>query len=841
MDRAGNHTDCELDELGARRYSMAGATLHVSSGCAVMMVGGTLVALSTSDLQRVRQFLHGCAAGLYATVAQAVISPGRTRGIANSVAAIYEAQVSRLLRGAQAVKLGDEVLVCKGFKRAFGAYLGELAGPLCKTETDALWLEAHGTCGTGVLDLDGWVQDIRGLTPGTAFNLGKIYKLCPAPDTSPGLTMLERHEMICNRNTMDGEYVTRFKDELRSQILRAYIQTPGVKLKPRGAKPVWYSNYLHKEWDSVPSNEIHEALAWEGTAVMPERDPLDASCWKDSGLGFDTMEEAMSPSRLQYKSNMLTRMIFDPFLPMPGVRHSGHLHDHRVDIKPEGHKDPARAIYSGNLPDRLNQSWMEAAVHQVAVHHPSYMLGVDSRKRDERTRMIVDRTIDPFLVHFYYSFDVSGWSPKMPHEAQRISHELWAELYNEDLFRGAHRINESARVYMNKGGYQAWYINNGANFEGYNGKEMTMVLVALLALSVREWRSDIVTAGLATRADARKMSAGLLAYIDDGLAKLTLPRDRAGLLAHMFKTACERTFRKCGYDIEPSKCYPSDRFAIFLNEPYLAGRHIAHGTRAATTLSSEAMEEHNSLPQRLAALAGGARGAVMAGLDAAVGQVLLSYLCYHEITRWVSRVDPVLAAVWSVMPRAWGGHGIPSAMQLGTSGGGAALEEGVRNMQCAASQGEAMRSIFLKRARGSLEDRTPTMMLMAPLGGSIRTASMPESHVPAKLRTGLISLRNKMVLSPLARRFLLLASGDELDAFAKSVVPSEEGQVIQEVVLLEVRDVMPSTIFSTFVRRLEKSSTIFRVLGSRGVRDIIKANEADALRSYAALLTLTQI
>lgn len=822
----------ELPDLGARKYQLGHMHVMVTSGCAVTRCGEALVALSTSDIQRLRTFLLGASSGLFATVTQATVAPGPERESASLIGASYVAQVSRLLQSTKRIPVGDEVKVCKGYKRAFGAYLGELAGPLCARETVELWAEARDTTSHGELDVTGWVDEIRRWNVPTAFNLGKVYKLCPAPDASPGGTMLERHEMISNRNTMDPQAAGVFRDELRAQILRAYIRTPGVRLQPRAAKPPWWDAYMHGDFDNVPSDEIHQWLAWEGTAKMPARSPDDPAVWKDSGLGYDTLEEGMDPDRSRLKGNMLTRMVFDSALPMPGVRHSGHRRDHKVDIKPEGYKDPARAIYSGNLRDRLNQSWMEAAVEGVASNHPSYMIGATAEQRESRTRMVVDRPEAFDEVALYYSFDISGWSPRMPPEPQHISHQIWGQLFGEPLFEDARNITDGSRVYMNKGGYQAWYINNGANFEGYNGKEVTMILITLMSLSVKVWRRDLVRAKLCDKKSADKLSAGLLAYIDDGLAKLTIKRDGAVQKFGLYKKTCERVFKSLGYNIEPSKCYPSDRFAIFLNESYFMGRHVSHGTRAAMTLNAENTEEHTTLLERTAAAAGGCAGAVMAGLDALAGYMLMAYTWHSHITEWLPQSDPVLAAVWSLMPRAWGGLGAPTVLQLGTSGSGASFEEGVRTMQIASALSATARCAYVGKARGGLVLRSSRMVLNAPLGGSAPTGTMTLSRVGPVVRKALLNLRAKGLLSPLAQAFLRYGSDDAFEAFANSVVPVGRPGVIQEQLLVDLKDVHPHALFQRFTTRLEKSSTLFRLAGGRELGRMKRANREDVARSY---------
>lgn len=826
--------DAEPPDLHLRKYRVGPLVYSAGHGWAMCNVGDHNVMLSRSDLVRVNQMLSGICSGLFATVTQACVSPGHERLKAAEIGLAYERQVDRIFALARQTPAGDEVYTCKALKRAFGAYLGELAGPMCAAETVELWAEAWSTKHAVKDVLTSWVSEIRSWSASTAFNIGKVYKLCPAPDASPALTLLERHEMVTNRNVMDPSTAESFRITLRDQILRAYIRTPGTRLKLRNEanKPTWYSAYRSQRFEDVPTSEIDAYLAWEGTAVMPVRSPQDPSVWKDSGLGWDTVDESQDPQREQYKGNMLMRMIFDKQCPMPGVRHIVQEHVHKIDTKPEGHKDPARGIYSGNLKERLNQSWMEAAVESVSHYHPAYMIGADAEVREERIRALTDRVHDHSQLAVYYSFDISGWSPRMPPEAQRISHEIWADLYDEVLFRTAHTINEGSVVYMNKGGYTGWFVNPGANFEGYNGKEMTMILIALMGRTVEVWRAQLIVRALASTREANALAAMLLAYIDDGLAKLVLPRDRAVAMFELFKSCTVTEFGKCGYNIEVSKCYPSDRFAVFLNEPYLAGRHVVHGTRAAMTICAENTEPHTTLVERVTSASTGCRGAVTAGLDGLAGTMLQAFHTFRHIQEWVRFPDPVASAIWSMLPRAWGGLGLPSTLQLSTSGGGASTEESVYTMQQWSKISASARRVFLSCARSEMADRTSMGALTSPLGGRLRDGPMVDTRVPEAVRAALSGIAKDGRLSTLAHEFLAYSSQDSLEDYAAALVPMGGLAVLQEQLLLDLASAHPHAIFSSFARRIEKSATLIKLVGFRTVNRLIKENRRDAMTSY---------
>jgi hypothetical protein len=838
LDNPTGWVDAVEDSILSRRIVGPGMSVRASHGMLIVSAPSWVVCMSASDLSRGHQLLTGMASGIFAVAAQTTFN--RDRFKLSSILDTFHQQIYDVLRWGLAVPVGDEVLACKAAKRAYGAFLGELAGPVCRRETRELWKEAEETAHPYIAgaQLRAHMQRAAEWSAETSLNLAKTYKLCPAPDACPAQTLIDRFKVVTRPNTSDTDMLKEFEETHRAEMLRAYIRAPNVKLELRDQrhKPVWYDAYVARQFDEIPSKQIHEFLEWEGSATMPVRSPMNPAVWKDSGLGWDSMEQAMDPRRPKRHGNMLLRMVFDPECPMPGKKHTVVNHAHKQDTKPEGHKDPARGIYSGNLRDRLNQSHMEVAVERVASWHPAFMIGANTTTRELRARATLQRPADMDTCAMYYSFDVAGWSPAMPGPPQRISHTFWADLYGDEMFREAPLINENSKIYMNKAGHKLWYDNPEANLEGYNGKQMTCVLITLLSLSVYQWRDAAITSNLLTETETKKYAAVLLAYIDDGLSRVDLPRDRAQPLFSLFQRTVVNTFAKCGYQVELSKCYPSDRLFIFLNEVYLAGRHVAHGVKAAMTLCAESTEPHTTLVERTEAVSAGCRGATMAGLDASASAMLQAYHICKHLREWNVLESPVASAVWTVAPRVWGGLGVPTMLQLGTSGGGAAFAESVRTLKMYAELQPLARKFYVSCARSPLMERKPAAIMASPLGGSIGLGVMVPSRVPAAVRDAMVILRQRGELSPLATEFLSYASHDSVHEYAAAILPTGVTTVIQKQILDDTAAAHPHAIFAAFARRLEKSSTLSQLVSSNRMQKIIRDNKTDVLVSMEAFI-----
>jgi len=808
-------------------------TLRLTQEMVIFGTGETRFALGKSDAERLHQLIMSVMSLMVGVCSQAALGTVRQREKARAAMRVTESNVGRVVRSARLVPLGDEVLVCKGYRRAYTAHLARLAGPLCTAEFQELRREAEATAPEGVLDISGFLADLAGLDAASSLNAAKVFKVCPAPDVSPGTAMMDRIVQIGNSNVVDPEIMDEFTEELRTQILRGHIRahTGRLKLRDDTRRPAWFGEYLAGNMEKVPSAEIHEYLKWEESATMPEVSPYDPSNWKDSGLGADTIWETYNRPNLGVKKNMLTRLIFDSECPMPGRETMNPEHVIKMFVKAEGHKDPARAIFSSNLADRQAQSWMEKAVERVAIRHPSFMIGQEVDVREARVVELTRAPTQVDMLALYYSFDISGWSAKMPAEPQRISHKLWAELYGGHLFKRATEVNEGAHIYVDIEGYFGWYKNTHSNLEGFNGKEMTMVLIALLSLSVKRWRRQVVEEEVMTADEANGCSALLFAYIDDGLSRLDLPRRIAVRAFEIYKRTVIETFDRCGFSVEVSKCFPSDRFAIFLNEVYLAGRHVVHGVRAAMGISAEPTERHTSLVERVTSVATGCRGAVMAGLNPLSAVFLMGYHIYLHILEWVKERDPVILAIWSHAPRSWGGLGLPNLLQMYVSGSGAAFEEGVATIQALARHSLPAQRFFERLVKTPLEERTATSVLTAPLSGRMVDGHMSDNRVSIAVRKALAKKLEDGKLSMYAERLLKYADAEDFEIYAEAIVPLGCFDVIQEQMLINLADAHPHSIFSAFARRLEKSSTVKMILGRDLMSKVIENNRREAKES----------
>jgi len=160
------------------------------------------------------------------------------------------------------------------------------------------------------------------------------------------------------------------------------------------------------------------------------------------------------------------------------------------------------------------------------------------------------------------------------------------------------------------------------------GDDWTVILIALLSSTIKCWRNVARERQIVPDALISGTSALLFAYIDDRLSRIDLPKKYAIEAFSFYKSVVIETFNACEFSIEVSKCFPSGRFVIFLNEVYLVDLHVVHGVRATMGISIEPTERHTSLIERVTSVATRCRGAVPTPTN---GPKKIVIIIHHDI------------------------------------------------------------------------------------------------------------------------------------------------------------------------------------------------------------------
>lgn len=842
LDFEGEVDDIDFPDFLMRERSVGMARFIIFPRAAVFRTTATSYLLSMSDWRKLiilitgfRNYVVGCCADA------STGGPLKVAAASRAVSAVY-------MNFRDAVEIGSKTEnaghldIAKTYKAMLSVVKAANAGDRAAKHRAELQSDMRETVTYSkhrrVIDEN--LDRLTGLNPKGALAAAKLFRLLPPPDVWMARALWKRWEKASIVHTLRDDILDEFEEALTEVILTAMANAKPstLELKTPARPPSWWGAYKTGEIDKVVKSELAEAIKWEGKVKLVARSRFDPSTWKDSALGLDTMKQAMDDFVDKDLRNMLARMLFDPDCPMPEDTAEIVEEISAVMLKPESHKE--RIAYMNNLRSRLRQSLTEATVSAVMKDHPSFApvkSGVEKDAAFEELAAPPPSTRDvPMAKAFsgshwvtvYYSFDITGWSENMPLSIQVRSHKVWDKFTGGAEFSDTTSNHHRSKVYMNNGGVKAWYTNGGANFEGYNGKEMTALHIAILTMAVRNLRNKCPDI------PASMLRINLQAYIDDGIAKMTLPSNVCERAFEQWEEAVVETWARFGFTVEPKKSFPSYHYFEFLGEEFYAGRQLSSGSKAAMRITAEPFEYWETLPERVSKICSACRGAATAGMDPIGAIIVQNLFVAQEVANWVPVKDATAVAFWCLTPRGLGGVGVPCLVPQAENAVGAILEEGLAGLHAWAISGTnpAVELAYDKICLRGFTTRTSSSVLSSPLGGTSPEGVMRLSYIADVARKGLKKLSEKGALSPTAKALIDLSCPTSEEEFAEAVFPLVEGDVMQEAVVKDVADGSLEKISDAFLSRFEKESTFLRVSSRSALRRVRRNAQIEAEESF---------
>lgn len=725
----------------------------------------------------------------------------------------------------------DAGLLCRDMRKVFNTYLSMAAGELSDNATEEMLKEIKAKKYDRFFSATKFLGILQSMPFDLAQDLGRIYKLLPAPDYDIAESFAARQKQHFNMNPYspaNGDNPCNM-DEFRQYFRKLMIQTlvhknhhKGVGTHRARRAPRWWKDYAEHGYLPARLSAVDE-IDLTGVCTYKERTEDNPDILKDSAVCEEHLEDVMDDDPENFRRrNMLLRYLFDSTCPTPEKARTlltRREHVHRVGFKMEAHKPVARLFFIGNYADRIVQSEMEENIHRVALHCPGYIIGQSPEFITKKIMQMVAPTLAHDEEIFFLNFDISAWSPGMRSDIQRISHETWGEVFDRQEFRQAHRINEGATIALNKRGYKACYINPGANLEGYNGKEMTFMHCALMGYSVYRYR----------RETGHEVSIPLAAYIDDGLAAFKDSTANGPTRFLRFAEVVEDTYQRLGFLLEKSKCFLSDTFAIFLNEIYMGGQHITYGLRAIMRVGTKAFEKHETLRARANTYLSGAQGAMKSGLDIISSFVAYLWLIGRMLLLYGigEFMDARGAVLYAFTPGALGGLGAGSAVAVMTNLVSDGFVEGVACLQEMVRAYPAYGPKVARILRQDVVEKSDVAILLSPSSVEATRAAMHENRLTSAVATALM----KESLARRAKLLVRLYKHVKLEEMATAIL--SRATMIAPAVLTELVAATPLALIEALVKKFNSSRTMSNLIGGKEFRRITRLNRADGLNSMA--------
>lgn len=727
--------------------------------------------------------------------------------------------------------------VCKAFKAAFAVYTAHVAGDLSLKYRRDYVAGVQDLVSRDVFDWSGYVSWLKNVPVDIAQNVGRIFKIFPAPDGDIGTSFTTRQRVhldvrevipIKGDNPCSAEEFALYFRKLLIITLMDFNAHRGVGRPIQAVPPVWWDAYIQHGTVPAGLDWVNE-VDLRGTRKYLRRTGDLAFYIKDSVVCEENLEEASSDkSALDIKRNMILRYLFDddcPTISSARAHLSSDEHVHRVGFKMEGHKPVMRNFYIGNYSDRLCTSESDENIHRTAVRARGYIVGVSPEKTVEKIQNMISPDLPLGDMIYYLNYDFREFSPTLLALLRNVSTRGWDEVLDDSMVRKARRATRNATLILNKRGYKGAYTADDLDLEGYKGKENTFLAIALMGYGVYRYN----------RQAAHPTTIDLAAYIDDGLAVF---HDKIANGAENFERFVEivdETFTALGMRLNLPKSYPSDRFATMLNEVYIQGRHVPYGLRAVLRAGSKIPEPTDTLDERVALIFSSCQGAEKAGLDQIAAFCLFHFLLAWELLRFGIRdtMCPRAMVLFVLAPIALGGLSTGSWTALTGNLVRDSFVHYTGLLQECVRTYPPYHNAVVRLLRQAVVLKSRKQVLMAPL--SVRTPTLVRRQ--DRLRSAVMDRLRKATLSRGAFKFFAFVNKVDLQAYAEAVLPTA-GSVAHSY-LLDVRDANPFSMYLNFMRRFESSRTVTALLGRNEMRRIAYLNRQDAFKSFRDFRSLS--
>lgn len=796
----------------------------------VLRVRNRVYVLNMCDMDRIQQCLVSQAM-LHLYLATAASKPSmQIRKLKDAI----RSEVGILFDLARTVDYQKKQILCKYYKKAMDLYQSYLAGPLSDERRDDLIADVREA--PEEFDLFSYVIRLRRYPLEIAQEAGKVYRLLCAPDYDIGQAFIKRAKQLKESNPKGGHihrevplHLSELKQYHAAMLIDAAARmnnNRGVgRLFPDRPQPAWWDRWI-ATGERPNGIQWVDEFDWAGAVKFHQRDSTDPDVWKDSTTCEEDWAEVMADREnpVTARRNMLTRLLRDDECPMPETSHQDILrktHVLRAGLKMEAHKDVARIFYIGNLADRLYGSQIEHNIAKVAENVSGFTVGGKIANITKRIGRCYAPEVKSNRSVFHISSDYEAWSPGMGGDVQRMSHENWAKLFGRPDLTNQKWINEDSYLLLNKRGYQGAVHNSEANYEGLNGKEMTVLHCAFVGYTIYRARKG----GL------QIPTVDFAAFIDDAILTLVLPNDNAKETFLKFWDYYVETTAFFRFKLDKAKCYLSDRFLIYLNEVYYGGRHIAHGLRAVMRIGTRDATRGETILDIMQTVGSGCRGAAKCGLNPV--QIWKVCIIVQSIEMYIRFGDDELSARSAVFfcyaPRILGGLQSPIGLTLDCNFSGNGSTEAMAYIKTYTKYNEDVEKWFLRLIRTSVRVASGPSFLKNHRTVSADGAAISSDYLSGAIR---VALRD-YTTSTFGNR--LLAYADVSDDVDLGEAILKHTHAISATVLEGIKASLVSGVFNSFLRKFDSSATLIKIVGVKKLWDIeqrIRSDEMSYIRHF---------
>jgi hypothetical protein len=435
---------------------------------------------------------------------------------------------------------------------------------------------------------------------------------------------------------------------------------------------------------------------------------------------------------------------------------------------------------------------------------------------------------------FATSTDISGWSPKMDraffHKWQKYALST-TECPNPEAQVA---LWDALDIFVDRRGVKDHALCTSGNIQGWPATSDTTMHAHILIYWAYQLRDQKIL--------SPKEAAYTLCLIDDASTVVALEGsiDECVEKAKKARELLRDIYMSLGFIMDEVKSFFSSIKFVYLNELYVDGTQVAHGTKTMMRIDKDHTRRFASLTDSIATAFGTAASAAAQGADCFVAYWLAATLAY----RWVFQKDarfidlpPAELAVCSLAPVSLNGLGVRPICSVMASGENDHLTwfVEVAGTMVSVLASKPLTATFNKIL--SQEARVPS---------EVEAFKMPFAYSAARHYSASATIAGRFREAAkelgLAEPFKSLEAIDTDDQLEIALTKAMRGGCHEAALLEEVSANMPGALVDQVMARIEKTEIVAYLLGGRGIGDLrrrVQLADSANLRELYILATST--
>jgi len=432
---------------------------------------------------------------------------------------------------------------------------------------------------------------------------------------------------------------------------------------------------------------------------------------------------------------------------------------------------------------------------------------------------------------FATSTDISAWSPAMPRETFYAWQEYGLSTTQCENPKAHFALWDRLQVFCDRRGVkEIGNVTNG-NIQGWPATSDTVMHAHMLIY----WVYKLRTEGVISKGEA----AYTLAFIDDAATVVSLTGSIESCVEKAAKSRdmLRDTYLKLGFKMDTVKSFFSSIKFVYLNELYIDGTQVGHGTKTLMRIDKDHTRRFASLQDHVATAFGTASSASNNGADPFVGY----WMALQKSLMWAAEFDPRIMSftstqvfMYCMTPATLNGLGVKPITATLTTG---VYDQLTWFIEVAGSLVHSLGSTADRRVMTAIlrqEPSTPT----ASSACKTPFAYKASAHQDASGRVAdafLEAARKKGMAEPF-RTLDADNSGEHMEEVLKECL--EKG-TYEAGFLEEVMANMPGALVDQVLARVEKTEIVAYMLGGKKIgtlRRMVTRADRYNIRSFRDLL-----